>query len=66
MTDVKANPNIGPPNRTMKAATESEVWQKYRCFWESDQAGKGIVAYNNSIKHNIMVIKKFKMHVSRS
>ncbi|KAM0111743.1 hypothetical protein ACP6JB_002514 [Aspergillus fumigatus] len=66
VTDVKANPNVGPPNRTTKAATESEVWQKYRRFWESDQAGKGIVAHDNSIEHNIVVIKKFKMHASRS
>jgi hypothetical protein len=65
MTVVKANPNISHPNRIRKTTTEKAVWQKYRHFWESDQAGKGIIAHDNSIKHNIMVIKKFKMHASR-
>lgn len=65
VTVVKANPNVGHPNGIGKAATENEVWQKYRRFWESDQAGKGIVAHDNSIEHNIVVIKKLKIHASR-
>jgi hypothetical protein len=65
VTVVNANPVIGHPNGIRKTATENEVWQKYRRFWESDQAGKGIVAHDNSIEHNIVVIKKFKMHASR-
>jgi hypothetical protein len=65
VTVVKANPNVGHPNGTRQIATEKAVWQKYRRFWESDQAGKGIVAHDNSIEHNIVVIKKFKMHASR-
>jgi hypothetical protein len=52
-TVAKENPTLGHPNRARKTVTEKEVRQKYRRFWESDQAGKGIVAHDNSIGHSL-------------
>ncbi|KAA8644954.1 uncharacterized protein ATNIH1004_009165 [Aspergillus tanneri] len=40
------------------------LWQKYHLIFSSDQAGTGIIAHDNTIDHNIVVVKKLKVQVS--
>ncbi|KAL4772408.1 kinase-like domain-containing protein [Aspergillus nidulans var. acristatus] len=37
---------------------DESIWQKYQYFWESDQAGLAVIAHDNSLAHNIVVVKK--------
>ncbi|KAB8067370.1 hypothetical protein BDV29DRAFT_163446 [Aspergillus leporis] len=55
---VAPEPSSSKENRV----SVDEVWYKYQQFWESDQAGIGIVAHDNTVDHNIVVIKSFKLH----
>lgn len=41
-----------------KGLDDESIWQKYQRFWESDQAGLAIIAHDNSLAHNIVVVKK--------
>lgn len=43
---------------------KENIWCKYQQFWESDQAGLAIIAYNHTINHNLMAIKEVKQNVS--
>ncbi|KAG2421577.1 hypothetical protein HFD88_005552 [Aspergillus terreus] len=46
--------------------SEESVWHKYHRFLESDQAGKATIAHDNTIDHNIVVVKKKKADADKA
>lgn len=59
---IEAEPLTATSAYSKKSRLSAGVWTKYQEFWESDQGGLGIVAHDNTINHNIVVIKKLKIH----
>ncbi|KAL4889244.1 hypothetical protein BDV59DRAFT_186808 [Aspergillus ambiguus] len=54
--------NLSPVSQSSRKLfiSDEPVWRKYHQFLESDQAGKAIIAHDNTIDHNIVVVKKKK------
>ncbi|KAL5362275.1 hypothetical protein BJX96DRAFT_99662 [Aspergillus floccosus] len=59
------SPPVSQPSREL-FISEEPVWHKYHQFLEADQAGKAMIAHDNTIDHNIVVVKKTRAEADRA